>query len=360
MAKFDLKGLLSERSVQEEQPKQKIVYKDPAELIPSEDNFYSVENLEKLKQSIKLLGLLQPLLIEERDGKDYIIAGHSRQKCCLELVQEGEERFRKVPCVYTVKTNLNETAGDQNDILKKIMIIQANTYREKSDWEKMTETLQMEQLVKELREKVELEGQTRQITADLIGTSTGQIGRYRSISTNLSTEFMAEFKESKINVSVAAELAGLALEYQKQAYDIFLRDGLISINDVKVLKARQEQEKFPGQMTIEEALHPCKEEDDTAIPVETQIDRFYESLRKNIESYVRRSDLNMTIYMLSALYGTVRIRNGHLNYQGIKTGILFNPETDQEELIHWEDFSRKLIEKYGKKNSVKTTTIEAE
>ena len=136
MAKFDLKGLLSERSVQEEQPKQKIVYKDPAELIPSEDNFYSVENLEKLKQSIKLLGLLQPLLIEERDGKDYIIAGHSRQKCCLELVQEGEERFRKVPCVYAVKTNLNETAGDQNDILKKIMIIQANTYREKSDWER--------------------------------------------------------------------------------------------------------------------------------------------------------------------------------------------------------------------------------
>lgn len=68
----------------------------------------------------------------------------------------------------------------------------------------------------------------------------------------------------------------------------------------------------------------------------------------------------MTIYMLSALYGTVRIRNGHLNYQGIKTGILFNPETDQEELIHWEDFSRKLIEKYGKKKSVKTTTIDAE
>ena len=359
MAKFDLKGLLSERSVQEEQPKQKIVYKDPAELIPSEDNFYSVENLEKLKQSIKLLGLLQPLLIEERDGKDYIIAGHSRQKCCLELVQEGEERFRKVPCVYTVKTNLNETAGDQDNILKKIMIIQANTYREKSDWEKMTETLQMEQLVKKLREKVELEGKTRQITADLIGTSTGQIGRYRSISTNLSTELMAEFKESRINVSVATELAGLTPEFQKQAYNIFLRDGLISINEVKLLKARQEQEKeIPGQMTIEEALHPHREEDDTAIPVETQIGRFYESLRKNIESYVRRSDLNMTIYMLSALYGTVRIRNGYLNYQGIKTGILFNPETDQEELIHWEDFSRKLIEKYGKKKTVKTTTID--
>ena len=101
MAKFDLKGMLSERSTQEmDLPEQKTVYRNPEDLIPSKDNFYSTEDTEKLKQSIKVLGILQPLLIEERNGKDYILAGHSRRKCCLELIEEGMDRFRKIPCVY--------------------------------------------------------------------------------------------------------------------------------------------------------------------------------------------------------------------------------------------------------------------
>ena len=67
MAKFDLKGMLSERSAQEiDLPEQKTVYRNPEDLIPSKDNFYSTEDTEKLKRSIRALGILQPLLIEER------------------------------------------------------------------------------------------------------------------------------------------------------------------------------------------------------------------------------------------------------------------------------------------------------
>lgn len=358
MAKFDLKGILSQESRKEmEIPEQKVVYRNPEDLIPSNENFYDTEKIAKLKESIKLLGLLQPLLIENRDGKDYIIAGHSRRKCCLELIEQGEERFRKVPCVYRPKTDLD--TGNQDEIIRKIMIIQSNTYREKTDWEKMTEVLQMEELVKELRKNVELEGKTRDITAHLIGTSSGQIGRYRSISTNLLDDLMAEFKKSHINLSTATELAGLKPGYQHQAYEIFQREGNISINDAKVLKARQEQEDLPGQMTIEQALHPTKSQEvATIIPVNTQIDRFFEALRKSVSAYILQNNLNMTIYMLSALYGSVRVRNGHLNYQGQKEGILFNGGSEQEELVPWKDFSERLIKKYGKKQKqVKTASV---
>ena len=351
MAKFDLKGMLSERSAQEmDLPEQKTVYRNPEDLIPSKDNFYSTEDTEKLKQSIKVLGILQPLLIEERDGKDYILAGHSRRKCCLELIEEGLDRFKRIPCVYKPKIELSaETETDE--IVRKIVIIQSNTYREKSDWEKMTESLQMEELVKELREKTDLEGKTREIVSDLIGVSSTQIGRYHSISSNLSEELMDAFKQNKLNVSTAAELAGLNDKYQNEACKILSEVGQVTLNAAKLLKAQQEQERdIPGQMTIDQALHPHKpEEINTPVPVDIQIDRFYESLRKNIETYVKKSDLNMTTYMLSALYGTVRVRNGQLNYQGSKEGILFNAGTDQEESIGWKEFSKKLIEKYGKK-----------
>lgn len=351
MAKFDLKGMLSERSTQEmDLPEQKTVYRNPEDLIPSKDNFYSTEDTEKLKQSIKVLGILQPLLIEERDGKDYILAGHSRRKCCLELIEEGMDRFRKIPCVYKPKIELS-AASEEDEIIRKIIIIQSNTYREKTDWEKMTEALQMEELVKELREKTDLEGKTREIVSDLIGVSSTQIGRYHSISNNLSERLTDAFRQNKLNISTAAELAGLNEKYQTKACELLENAGQLALNDAKLLKAQQEQERnIPGQLTIEQVLHPHKpEEVNAVIPVDIQIDRFYESLRKNIETYVRKSDLNMTTYMLSALYGTVRVRNGHLNYQGSKEGIIFNAGSDQEELMSWTDFSKKLIEKYGKK-----------
>lgn len=351
MAKFDLKGMLSERSAQEiDLPEQKTVYRNPEDLIPSKDNFYSTEDTEKLKQSIRALGILQPLLIEERDGKDYLLAGHRRRKCCLELIKEGLERFKRIPCVYKPKIELSaETETDE--IVRKMVIIQSNTYREKTDWEKMTESLQMEELVKELREKTDLEGKTREIVSDLIGVSSTQIGRYHSISSNLSGELMDAFKQNKLNVSTAAELAGLNEKYQNEACKLLSEAGQVTLNAAKLLKAQQEQERdIPGQMTIDQALHPHKpEEINTPVPVDIQIDRFYESLRKNIETYVKKSDLNMTTYMLSALYGTVRVRNGQLNYQGTKGGILFNAGTNQEESIGWTEFSKKLIEKYGKK-----------
>lgn len=351
MAKFDLKGMLSERSAQEiDLPEQKTVYRNPEDLIPSKDNFYSTEDTEKLKQSIRALGILQPLLIEERDGKDYLLAGHRRRKCCLELIEEGFDRFKRIPCVYKPKIEFSaETETDE--IVRKMVIIQSNTYREKTDWEKMTESLQMEELVKELREKTDLEGKTREIVSDLIGVSSTQIGRYHSISSNLSEELMEAFKQNKLNVSTAAELAGLNEKYQNEACKLLLEVGQVTLNAAKLLKAQQEQERdIPGQMTIDQALHPHKpEEINTPVPVDIQIDRFYESLRKNIETYVKKSDLNMTTYMLSALYGTVRVRNGQLNYQGTKGGILFNAGTDQEESIGWTEFSKKLIEKYGKK-----------
>lgn len=348
MAKFDLKGILSQESRKEmDLPEQRIVYRSPEDLLPDKENFYNTEDIADLKESIRSLGLLQALLIEKRNDKDYIIAGHRRQKCCLELLNEGDERFRKIPCVYTVSTNMDVK---DDETTRQIKLIQANSYRKKTAWEEMTEALKMVDLVQELRKKTEMEGKSRDIAAGLLGTSSTQIGRYKSIQENLSDKLMTVFKRDSISISVAAELAGLKPEYQYQAYEIFQRDGNISINDAKVLKARQEQDNLPGQMTIEQALHPAKPQEVAAVvPVDTQIDRFFEALRKNVSTYILQNNLNMTIYMLSALYGSVRVRNGHLNYQGQKEGILFNGGSDQEELVPWKDFSERLIKKYGKK-----------
>lgn len=334
MAKFDLKGLLNDRSVPDRQQDQKIVYRNPKDLIPSEENFYNTEKLERLKQSIKLLGILQPLLIENRDGKDYVIAGHCRRKCCIDLLNEGNDRFSRVPCIYKTHSELEQDAGQEDDIVRQIMIIQANCYRDKSDWEKMTETLKMEGLVKELREKTPMEGKTRDILKDLIGTSGGQLGRYHAISTNLCEQLMSEFEEDRIKISVAYEASKLNREYQKQACELYEETGILTLDDIRDLYRQQEAEKgIPGQMTIETATGQNRPpEDDTEIPAETQVERFYESTNKNMKNYIIQEDKNMTIFMLSNLYGSARVRNGHVNYQGSTAGITFNPEVKSLEI----------------------------
>lgn len=74
MAKFDLKGILSQESRKEmDLPEQRIVYRSPEDLLPDKENFYNTEDIVDLRESIRSLGLLQPLLIEKReDDKDYI------------------------------------------------------------------------------------------------------------------------------------------------------------------------------------------------------------------------------------------------------------------------------------------------
>lgn len=360
MAKFDLKGLLNDRSVPDRQQDQKIVYRNPKDLIPSEENFYNTEKLERLKQSIKLLGILQPLLIENRDGKDYVIAGHCRRKCCIDLLNEGNDRFSRVPCIYKTQSKLEQDAGQENDIVRQIMIIQANCYRDKSDWEKMTETLKMEGLVKELREKSPMEGKTRDILKDLIGTSGGQLGRYHSISTNLCEQLMSEFKEDRIKISVAYEVSKLNKEYQKQACELYEEAEVLTLDDIRDLYRQQEAEKgIPGQMTIETATGQNRPpEDDTEIPAETQIERFYESTNKNMKNYIIQEDKNMTIFMLSNLYGSARVRNGHLNYQGSTAGITFNPGGVFEHELSWQSLAKILIRKYGHKKPVKMVPVD--
>ena len=360
MAKFDLKGLLNDRSVPDRQQDQKIVYRNPKDLIPSEENFYNTEKLERLKQSIKLLGILQPLLIENRDGKDYVIAGHCRRKCCIDLLNEGNDRFSRVPCIYKTHSELEQDAGQEDDIVRQIMIIQANCYRDKSDWEKMTETLKMEGLVKELREKTPMEGKTRDILKDLIGTSGGQLGRYHAINTNLCEQLMSEFEEDRIKISVAYEASKLNREYQKQACELYEETGILTLDDIRDLYRQQEAEKgIPGRMTIETATGQNRPpEDDTEIPAETQIERFYESTNKNMKNYIIQEDKNMTIFMLSNLYGSARVRNGHLNYQGSTAGITFNPGGVFEHELSWQSLAKILIRKYGHKKPVKMVPVD--
>ena len=355
---FNLADMVNNRKPVETENISDTVYRDVFELEPSKDNFYSTdpERLQGLKNSILLFGVMQDVLIEDVDGKDRIISGHCRTMCCRMLVEEGHEEFRKINCKYT-KVSLNtekfpeDKAGKVEQLINKLGIIQANRFREKSDWEKMQEALITEEVIKELRNLVDLQGTTRSMVQATLGTSGTQLERYHAIQKKLSQEFMQEFQNGNINISVARELTDLDEKHQDEALGLYRKNETITLPEVKALKEKQEVgRQVHGQLTLDEVIGRRRPpEDGTVIDVDIQIERFFESLKKSTTERIQRRDKNMSIYMLSIIYNDVRIRNGYLNYQGKSNGILFNPGSGDEKLITWQQLAETLIEKYGKK-----------
>ena len=96
MGKFNLVDLLNGAGGQAEQqeaaraearpqkPPYKIVSLSVYDLVPSEGNFYSIDEIEKLKRDIELAGgVKQNLTVTPLDsGKYKILAGHRRRRAC--------------------------------------------------------------------------------------------------------------------------------------------------------------------------------------------------------------------------------------------------------------------------------------
>lgn len=367
--KFSALDMLSKRSLPERKEKQAIIYKDPRELVPTQENFYTTKNISKLKASIKITGyLMQPILIENVDGKDKVLAGHRRRLCCIELIEEGDTRFEKVPCMYAAEINVSEDkelTPEQREaitpFLRQFKVIQANNYRDKNDWERMQEALEMEKIVKGLKEKVGITGTVRENLKELLGVSNAQFGRYKNISNHLSEELMEEFQDGEINISVADAAASLEPELQKMAYEMYMKNKILTLPDIQLLKDQQAlNADIPGQMTIEQATRQQKPvEDETPIPVELQIERFFDSLKKNTTARIRNGDRLMGTKMISMLYCYVKHRNGYLNYQGHPDRITFNPDSSEEKEMTWQELTEELIRRYSTKKPVKMTTIDA-
>lgn len=378
---FNLADMVAKRPKQiQEENSSDTVYRDVFKLIPSKANFYGVkpEKLQGLKNSILLFGVMQDVLIEERDGEDYIISGHCRTMCCRMLVEEGHEEFRKINCKYTkVKDNarknlieencINGSATRENDdaiskLLERLSVIQANRFRDKSDWEKMREALDTEEIIKELKNLAGLKGKTRDIVRETIGVSGTQMERYHAVQKRLSAEWMAEFEAEKINITVARELADLDEKYQKQAMEHYMEHDIITQAEVRAFKKLQEDNRdIPGQFTLAQATGQQRPpENETPVQPELQIERLFEALNKGERERVIKCDTRMAAYLISIRYRDVRIRNGHFNYQASKEGITFNPDSIMQSSLTWNELSEELVKRYGKKQKpVRIVSIDA-
>jgi len=206
----------------------KIEYIDIDLIEPSKKNFYTVDDIEELKESILLYGLQQNIVVKKlNDSVKYeLISGERRYTALKTLVGEGRKEFKKVPAKVEYMLD---------DLKSELLLIFANsTTRVLTDYEKVQQATKLKELLQELKKRgVKLPGRMRQIVADTLDVSLTQVGRMESINNNLSKEFKEELKEDNINISTASELATLPAKKQEEVYKEFKDKGNLKLEDVK-------------------------------------------------------------------------------------------------------------------------------
>lgn len=212
------------------QPKYTVQYININNLEPSEQNFYNISDVAELTQAIELSGgILQPLLVRRKSAGVYeIIAGHRRWTASKYLVEQGKDKYAMLPC----------HVQDGDDILARINLITSNSQRIKSDYIKMQELTEIENLLMELatgsdEQKEQFyrltghsidEGEEitarmlRKLTADQAGTSETKVARSKHIKDNLIPELMQLFASEEIGFVLANKLSAMSIKDQQKAY----------------------------------------------------------------------------------------------------------------------------------------------
>lgn len=276
MAKFDLTNLLNNTSKENVQMTRndslfetKMI--DVEKLIESEENFYATNDVEELARSIELLGgIEQNLIVEDTgDGQYKVIAGHRRRKAVLQLLAEGKEEYRMVPC--------RVRAGSEGTLNDLRLILTNSTARQLTDFEKIKQVQILKDLLQKYKEQLAEEnkdkpreeqiriGRIRDCIAELLDISPSQVGRMERIDKNLSDEFKKELKDGNINMSTAVSISVKTEEEQAEIYEEYKKVGEIHIKDVdKHVEKKKEKEPVTKNIPCADGCGQESDEDHAA------------------------------------------------------------------------------------------------
>lgn len=160
------------------------------------ENYFRVEDVQELMDSMALRGILQPLLVVTAGDRYRVIAGHRRKKAAAELLAEGNRNFANVPCIVL---------PEMSDAMEQLLLIQTNTTaRELSYPEKMESVRRLKATLMKLREEgVQIPGKLRDIVAEQLEISRTEQARMQVIERNLIPEARELLDAGTINPSVA-------------------------------------------------------------------------------------------------------------------------------------------------------------
>lgn len=208
---FDLAAALGSVSNLDTGNRPKLEYID-IDLIDPDPKNRKVEGIKELAQNIALIGLQQPLAVRpnsEVDGRYIAVSGHRRRLALKQLVDEGEERFRPVPCLVA--------PPGMSDAMIRLMLLSGNMVTQGLTPAEMAEaTKELEDAIYKLKEEGhEFPGKVRDYVANACGIAGSRVTRLKVIREKLIDDLMSYWEKGDLNESVAYAFAKLTPEAQR-------------------------------------------------------------------------------------------------------------------------------------------------
>ena len=277
MGKFNLASLLDnqpqgeakEKTERDQKKAFEVVPISVFDIVPSEENFYSVEQIQELKTAIELAGGIKQngVVVPLGNGKYKAIAGHRRRLALISLVEEGKTEYEFFPCKIEDSEEEARVQADREELL----LILTNSQRDKTDWEKMEEVRRLRAIMERNHQKG-----IRTKLAEALNASPASIGRLDAIAKHLITEFKEEMREKRLGVSAAYELSGLPEEEQRRVLEEYKANNGFSVKAARQKKevpaekqaaagAEEPEPQLPGQLYYDGVVHDRAEEPEAPV-----------------------------------------------------------------------------------------------
>lgn len=249
--KFDLAGIMAgQKSVSESGT---VTMLPIDRLISDERNFYSVDDVQELMDSIAVSGVLQPILVAQVGKTDAegwrIIAGHRRAKAVSQLQEEWTQGD---PCPYDRIPAIVRPAptNREEELLEELALITTNSAARKlKDAEIARQAERMQELFYALKkEGYEFPGRMRTQVAKAVGVSESKLARLKVIREKLIPQLLGVWEAGNMPEYTAEALCKLPDHIQR----LFLMRrsfGDTKPSLVEAMGARLEQIMEPRECT---------------------------------------------------------------------------------------------------------------
>lgn len=234
---------------------------DYQDIIVTDHNKYSIEEIQELATGILLTGGIQePLIVGRVDdgaGNGYrLISGHRRLRAIGILVEEGNEEYKKVPCRYK----------DMTETQFRMELLCGNTFNRKmSDYDLMIQAKEWKDVLTQARKEkliiLEEGKRIRDYVAGILGESTGKIGQLNAINANATPEVKEKLQTGEMGITSAYAASQLDPENQKKVVSRIDSGEDVRSEEIQRIieeKRKQQAEEADGR---KEELDPDDEQD---------------------------------------------------------------------------------------------------
>lgn len=175
------------------------------------NNFYRLNGIPELADSIATIGLQQPILVRDgENGHVVIVSGHRRTAAIRELVAGGRTDLRDVPCI--------RERDDASPALRELRLIYANSAtRVLNSAEISQQAEKVRELLYRLKEEgYEFPGRMRDHVAEACNISKSKLARLEKVEKGLASCYRDAWNAGTLPEDTADALSSLPEDVQER------------------------------------------------------------------------------------------------------------------------------------------------